>query len=139
MILKSIEVSPLKVVCAAILHNGKILAVQRSATMAQPLKWELPGGKVEKNETEEESLMREIFEELNIFIKIGQRLTPNIHQYSNFSIELIPYLATWYSGNLYLSEHIKHRWLMPSEWAGLDWAEADVPIIHQLIEEIHFT
>ena len=59
-----------RVPCAVIERDGKVLAGQRSAALSFPLQWEFPGGKLEKGETDEQALFREIMEELNVAIEI---------------------------------------------------------------------
>lgn len=62
------------VACAIIIDDeGKVLAAQRSESMSLPLKWEFPGGKLSKNETAEDCIVREIQEELNISVTIIMR------------------------------------------------------------------
>ena len=117
------------VVCAIIHKQNKTLAVQRSEKMALPLKWEFPGGKIELHESEVACIKREVYEELNIEIEVGQRLTPVTYEYPDFSIELIPYISTFKSGVLTLHEHSQKLWLQRSELLSLDWAAADVPIV----------
>lgn len=123
----------LYVTCALIEFNNKVLVVQRSEEMRLPLKWEFPGGKIEKDETEEECVLREIKEELNIVIEIVQKLTPTVFNYPNNSIQLIPFLANFSSGELKLAEHQDFRWMHKSELIELDWAEADLPIVNEYI------
>ena len=60
-----------RVPCAVIEHNGKVLAGQRSAALSFPLQWEFPGGKIELGETPEEALARELDEELGIQCEVG--------------------------------------------------------------------
>lgn len=120
------------VVCAIIFHNDKILAVQRGPNMSLPLKWEFPGGKLEPNETEQDCIKREIKEELNIEIEVKNRLTPSYFEYPNITIELIPYLAQYLSGEIVLAEHKGYQFLSTSELNNLDWAEADLPILKEL-------
>lgn len=122
-----------KVVCAIIHKKNKVLAVQRSEKMTLPLKWEFPGGKIELEESEMDCIKREIEEELKIEIKVGQRLTPSYYEYPNFTIELIPYLSEYKSGNLTLQEHSRFLLLNKDELKNLDWAEADVPIVNEYI------
>jgi len=122
-----------RVVCAIIHKQNKTLAVQRSKKMALPLKWEFPGGKIEPNETELACVTREVKEELSIDIEIGQRLTPITHEYPDFSIELIPYVSKYKSGNLTLNEHSHKRWLEKADLINLDWAAADVPIVAEYV------
>lgn len=124
---------PIKVTCAIITIDNKILAVQRSRTMNLPMKWEFPGGKIEPGETEVDCLQREIKEELSIEIEVLERLTPSIHQYPTFTIELIPYTANYLSGNLKLKEHHKYLLLNRDELNTLDWAEADIPIVEEVM------
>lgn len=123
----------ISVTCAIIVKDGFVLAVQRSEAMDMPLKWEFPGGKVEEKEDEQECIKREIKEELNIDIDVQSRLAPTIHDYGHIKIQLIPYLATITSGEIKLIEHKTYLWLSPSSLLELDWAEADVPVLHQLL------
>lgn len=122
------------VTCAIIVENQKVLCVQRSENMTLPLKWELPGGKVELNETPEECLIREIQEELGIMIEIKKKLDNNVHRYSkNLTINLIPFLCQIQEGNLTLKEHRQGKWLEKSQLEDLDWAEADIPIVRYYV------
>lgn len=122
------------VTCAIIVENQKVLCVQRSEKMSLPLKWELPGGKVELNETPEECLIREIQEELGIMIEIKKKLDNNVHRYSkNLTINLIPFLCQIQEGNLTLKEHRQGKWLEKSQLEDLDWAEADIPIVRYYV------
>ncbi|MDX1279529.1 (deoxy)nucleoside triphosphate pyrophosphohydrolase [Oceanihabitans sediminis] len=122
------------VTCAIIHFDEKILAVQRSATMKLPLKWEFAGGKIEAGETEEACVKREVLEELNIHIAVKKRLSPVSHAYPDFKIQLIPYTADYVSGELKLREHADYKLAHKEELLSLDWAEADVPIVKELLE-----
>ncbi|WP_207426596.1 (deoxy)nucleoside triphosphate pyrophosphohydrolase [Pedobacter sp. SYSU D00535] len=123
----------IKVSCAVLLAGGKVLVAQRSETMSHPLKWEFPGGKVEKGESEEGSLIREITEELEVEIDIKNRLSPVMHSYGDKTILLIPFIAQIARGEIKLKEHKAYLWLAPGELLQLDWAEADLPIVQELI------
>jgi 8-oxo-dGTP diphosphatase len=122
----------ISVVCAIIFRENKILTVQRGPNMSLPLKWEFPGGKIEPNETEHDCIKREIREELNIEIEVKNRLTPSYFEYPNITIELIPYLAQYLSGEIVLAEHKGYQFLTTTELNELDWAEADLPILKEL-------
>ena len=124
----------IEVTCAIIEHNNKVLVTQRSEKMALPLKWEFPGGKIEKGETAEDCLIREILEELHINIKITKQLNSNTHQYSETkTIKLIPFICELTGGEIKLTEHANYLWLIKSELGNLDWAEADVPILNEYL------
>ncbi|WP_458627852.1 (deoxy)nucleoside triphosphate pyrophosphohydrolase [Winogradskyella sp. PC D3.3] len=122
------------VTCAIIQFGNKVLAVQRSQTMKLPLKWEFAGGKIEAGESEIECVKREIFEELNIHIEVKERLTPVIHQYPDFKIELIPFTAKYVSGELKLKEHSDFVLANKQELINLDWAEADLSILNEYLK-----
>lgn len=123
----------LHVNCVIIQHptENKILIPQRSEKMSLPLKWEFPGGKVRSQETPEESLIREIKEELNLDIHPLRSLTPNTHHYPEFSIQLIPFLCKLQGGTLKILEHKTIKWISKNDLMNYDWAEADVPIVEE--------
>ena len=122
----------IRVTCAIIIENEKVLAVQRSETMPNQLQWEFPGGKIHDGESEEACLVREIKEELDITVHPGQRLTPSIHHYADKSIELIPYLCNITDGTIVLKEHKALQWIERSDLLQLNWCEADIPIAKQI-------
>jgi 8-oxo-dGTP diphosphatase len=124
----------IEVVCGVILDGDKVLCVQRSETMSLPLKWEFPGGKIEKNETPQQCLYREIKEELGVSIDILEKLTNSYYDYGSFEIILIPYLCKYLGDEIILSEHKAFEWLLFSELTMLEWAPADVPIVKEVIK-----
>ena len=122
------------VTCALIIDNqNRLLAARRSNIMSLPLKWELPGGKVELGESPEECLIREIKEELDIEIEINKNLIPSTHSYPTVTIKLIPFICKQVSGKIALKEHADFKWLNTNELLDLDWAEADMPILYQYL------
>lgn len=127
------RVSSLMVTCAIVLMDQKILVVQRSESMPLPLKWEFPGGKIEADETELDCIKREIKEEINIEIELTKRLRPSQFDYSNKSITLIPFLANYVSGEIFLKEHKQYKLLSKNELSQLDWAEADIPLLNEFL------
>lgn len=127
----------IKVSCAIIKNDeGKILVAQRSPAMRLPNKWEFPGGKLEPGETEEESLVREIKEELDIDIQIIRSLpTYNHFDLSAPSILFIPFECRHISGDIVLLEHAAYKWLSLDELSAIDWAEADIHILKDYLRE----
>ena len=125
--------NPIQVTCAIITFQNKLLVVQRSKRMNMPMKWEFPGGKIEEGETEEDCIKREIMEELNIQIEVLDKLTPSVYSYPTFTIELIPFIANYVSGDLKLKEHHQYRLLDKDELDTLDWAAADLAIVREVM------
>ncbi len=125
----------LEVTCAIIVHDDKILICQRSATMKLPLKWEFPGGKIERNESKEDCLCREIQEELGVGITIKQTLTPVEYHYPDFSICLSPFVCTLESGTVQPAEHAQALWVEAAQLLSYDWAEADVPVVMEYLQQ----
>ncbi|OOG76750.1 (deoxy)nucleoside triphosphate pyrophosphohydrolase [Algoriphagus sp. A40] len=123
------------VTCAIIFHQGKVLAAQRSLAMDLPGKWEFPGGKVEVGEDPKACLIREIKEELAVEIEIFDSLTPSEFAYPSKTIRLIPFAAIWKSGEIRLLEHEQVIWLDKKDLLSVDWAAADLPIVHELQEK----
>lgn len=104
--------------------------------MDLPGKWELPGGKIEKDEDPEVCLTREIQEELSVQIKISRSLSPTEHSYNpEKTIRLIPFTAYLESFDFHLLEHEQIAWLGENELFSVDWAAADLPIVHELKEK----
>lgn len=119
----------MRVACAIIERDGKVLAVQRSERMKLPLKWEFPGGKIKQGESPEQCVVREVFEELNLRITAVQLLPSVSHDYPDFSVTLYPFICAIVSGEITLHEHKSMRWMFLHELCSLDWVAADFPII----------
>ncbi|AKD04676.1 (deoxy)nucleoside triphosphate pyrophosphohydrolase [Pontibacter korlensis] len=124
----------IKVVCAIVEQYDRVLLTQRSEQMREGLLWEFPGGKVEPHETEKNSLVREIKEELAIEVQPYKRLQPIIHPYPNYTIELIPYLCKFNGGVVQLLEHKTYHWVLPEDLPNYSWCPADVPIVEEYLQ-----
>lgn len=123
------------VVAGIIFYQDKILCVQRPKNKLHYIseKFEFPGGKIEQGETEKEALQREIFEELNITIKIKSYYLTVVHAYPDFELTMHSYICEVHTKDLTLNEHISLEWLKLNELQKLDWAAADIPIVNKLI------
>jgi len=110
------------------------MAAQRSRSMAMPLKWEFPGGKIKPGETPENCLCREIAEELAIKVGVHHALTEKTHAYPEFTITLYPFVCTIISGTIILREHAAVIWLPREDLASLDWAAADRPVLETYLQ-----
>lgn len=124
----------INVACAIILHKGKILAAQRGEQMSLPLKWEFPGGKLKDGESAESCILREIVEELEIEIEVIERLNDSMFHYETISVNLIPFISTYIGGDLKLIEHKEVKWLSSTDLLALDWAPADIPVLHEFMK-----
>lgn len=122
----------IRVACAIIFDNGRVLAVKRSATMPLPNQWEFPGGKVNPNELDEACITREILEELQLYIQPIKKLTPVVHHYPGKTIALIPIVCTIIQGEPVLVEHSELRWLAADELGEVVWCEADVEVVREV-------
>lgn len=122
------------VAAAVIIKDSKILCVQRNENKYNYIskKWEFPGGKIEEDETIDETIVREIFEELNLKIQVNKFLLQVNHSYPDFNIVMDTFECEIIGGELSLNEHIDYRWLSSTEISQLDWAEADLPLIKEL-------
>ncbi|MBQ9285213.1 MAG: (deoxy)nucleoside triphosphate pyrophosphohydrolase [Bacteroidaceae bacterium] len=118
----------IEVVAAIICKDDKIFATQRGYGEWKDL-WEFPGGKMEAGETQEEALKREIWEELETRIVVGQRVTTVEWDYPQFHLTMHCYWCSVESGHLELKEHEAARWLSKDEMESVEWLPADWDII----------
>ena len=122
---------PTPVVCAIIERKGFVLLAKRPAHKHLGGKWEFPGGKVENAESPSTAIVREIREELGCEFSPRNVLPPNLHEYENITIEMIPlvgHLADS-SADPICHEHDEIAWVSPSELRNYDLAPADIPVV----------
>ncbi|MEB3800902.1 (deoxy)nucleoside triphosphate pyrophosphohydrolase [Flavobacterium columnare] len=124
----------IEVVAAIIVFENKILCVQRGKNKYNYIskKYEFPGGKMELGETKEQTIIREIYEELNMHIDVEKEFITIIHQYPDFIITMHSFICKCKNQKLKLTEHIDYKWLKTNELEILDWADADIPIMQKL-------
>lgn len=123
-----------EVVAAIIVKDGKILCTQRDASKYEytSYKFEFPGGKIEPNETKENALKREIMEELELEIEVQNDFLTVVHEYPDFKITMHSFICKASTDRIVLNDHIEYRWLDKNSLESLDWAAADLPIVHKL-------
>ena len=121
----------IRVVAAIIMHDGKIFATQRGYGEFEG-GWEFPGGKIEPNETPQNALIREIKEELNIEINVGELLDTVEYDYPNFHLSMDCFMCTISSGEIVLNEHSAAKWLTKETLNTVDWLPADLGLIEKL-------
>lgn len=122
----------IKVTAAILEKDGEIIIAQRKSSDHLSGKWEFPGGKIEPGETPEQCLSRELKEEFDIDVTIGEHLGSNIHHYDHISIELMVYRASWVGGTITMNDHKAYRWVTIDQLTEFDFAPADVPFVGML-------
>jgi 8-oxo-dGTP diphosphatase len=119
----------INVVGAVIVREGLILCAQRGPGGALPGMWEFPGGKIEPHETPRDALAREIIEELECEVAVGELITTTTHEYDFGVVVLTTFYCELLSGTPVLTEHAEVAWLAPGELNSLEWAPADIPAV----------
>ena len=121
---------------AGVIRNekGEVLCTLRDQGKYEyvSLKWEFPGGKVEEGETQQQTLTRELQEELEIEVKIGDFFYQVEHDYPDFHLSMAVYECELVSSELKMNVHKGIKWLAPSEMMTLDWAAADIPVAEKI-------
>ncbi len=117
-----------KVVAAIIAEKGRIFATQRGYGEFKD-GWEFPGGKIEEGETPQQALVREIQEELDTEVEVGDLLGTVEYDYPTFHLSMQCFLCRIKSGRLNLKEHEAARWLAEDELDSVDWLPADIEVL----------
>ena len=121
----------IEVVAAIIQKDQKIFATQRGYGEFKD-GWEFPGGKMEAGETPRQALVREIKEELDTEIEVGELVDIVEYDYPQFHLTMHCFLCRIKSGELVLKEHEAAKWLAPEELDSVDWLPADLGLIEKL-------
>lgn len=121
----------IEVVAAIIKQENKIFATQRGYGEFKD-KWEFPGGKLEAGETPEQALIREIREELDIDIEVGNLVDTVEYDYPQFHLKMYCFMCTIKSGDLVLKEHEAAKWLTKETLHSVEWLPADEVVLGKI-------
>jgi 8-oxo-dGTP diphosphatase len=128
--------APLVVTAAVIEKDGHILIARRKQGSIFAGKWEFPGGKMEKGETPEQCLKRELQEELTVIAEIGDLMCASEHSYTpDWTIRLLAYRTIIVSGVFNLNDHEEIRWVKPRDLSRYEFPDADKPIVEKLMKD----
>lgn len=122
----------IKVAAALLIKNGRVLIAKRKANDLLANKWEFPGGKIEVGESPEECLRREIKEEFQVEIAVGNLFGESKYCYDHATVHLLAYWAYLERGELKPICHADYRWVNIDELDKYDFAPADKPIVEKL-------
>ena len=125
----------INVVGAVVMRDGTVLSAQRSQLMSLPGKWECPGGKMERGESPQDALAREMQEELLCTVSVGERVESTTHEYDFGIVTLTTYYVNILDGEPRLTEHSEIRWIPVAELRSVDWAPADVPAVDRIVRD----
>jgi len=122
----------IRVTAAILMKNDRVLVAQRRDTDKLAGKWEFPGGKIEIHETPEQCLIREMKEEFDIEVSIGDFFGASMYRYETGPILLLAYHTTWKGGCFSLNAHAAIRWLPLSQMQDIEFAPADMALVGKL-------
>ena len=125
----------IRVVAAIIRDKDKIFATQRGYGEFKD-GWEFPGGKIEEGETPQDALKREIMEELDTEIKVGELIDTIEYDYPTFHLSMDRFWAEVITGHLVLKEAEAAKWLTKEQLDSVDWLPADVTLIDKIRIEL---
>lgn len=121
------------VICDSIDEKNRIFATARGYGDFKG-GWEFPGGKIEDGETPQEALIREIKEELEAEITVGNLIDTIEYDYPNFHLSMDCFWAEVKDGNLILKEHEAAKWLTKDTLYSVGWLPADITLIDRISE-----
>ena len=125
----------IKVVAAVIRDNDRIFATQRGYGNYKGW-WEFPGGKIEAGETPQEALKREIREELDTLVEVGDLIACVEYDYPEFHLSMDCFWCTILEGNLHLNEAEDARWLTKENLMSVKWLPADLEVLEVISKSI---
>lgn len=125
----------IEVVAAIIVRDHEVFATQRGYGEWKDW-WEFPGGKIEAGESSQDALKREILEELNADISVGELLDTIEWDYPTFHLTMHCFVCSLLSESLHLNEHEASAWLTADTLRSVRWLPADLALLDKISEII---
>ena len=129
------DMKSIRVVAAVIRDNDRIFATQRGYGNYKGW-WEFPGGKIETGETPQEALKREIREELDTIVEVGDLIACVEYDYPEFHLSMDCFWCRIQEGNLHLNEAEDARWLTKENLMSVKWLPADLEVLEVISKSI---
>ena len=129
------DMKSIRVVAAVIRDNDRIFATQRGYGNYKGW-WEFPGGKIEAGETPQKALKREIREELDTLVEVGDLIVCVEYDYPEFHLSMDCFWCTILEGNLHLNEAEDARWLTKENLMSVKWLPADLEVLEVISKSI---
>lgn len=133
--MKTIKVAA-AVICDSLLEKKSIFATARGYGEFKG-QWEFPGGKIEPGETEQQALVREIYEELATRIRVGDFIATVEYDYPTFHLSMDCFWCEVVDGELTLLEAEDAKWLSKSNLYSVQWLPADITLIDKIEKQMN--
>lgn len=121
------------VTAGVLFRETRVFIARRKSLGRLPGKWEFPGGKVEEDETVEESLKRELEEELEIEAMVGDCLGESIYRYDFGTVKVLFFQVHWEGGEIRSKDHDQYGWVPLDKLDRYDFVPADRPFVERLM------
>ena len=125
----------IRVVAALVERDGRYLITQRRETAVLPLLWDFPGGRVERGESDEAALAREVDERLGASVEVGQLISFVNHPYEKYAVDLYLYECTLLSDELHCRAVKEYAWVTSNEMESYSFTPVDEASMSKLLGE----
>ena len=125
----------IQVTAGIILRDDEVLIAKRGGGGNLDGKWEFPGGKIKSDESPQACLRRELVEELDMTVEVGEFFGESVYEYRDKTVRLLGFLAKWVDGDIKPQVHREVEWAKISSLTDYDFLPADLPLVKKLINE----
>jgi 8-oxo-dGTP diphosphatase len=129
------EIKTIRVVAALVARDGRYLITQRREAAVLPLLWDFPGGRVERGESDESALAREVAERLGARVEVGQLISFVNHPYEKYAVDLYLYECTLLSDELHCHAVKEYAWVTSTEMESYSFTPVDEASMSKLLGE----